>query len=235
MKSISLVWTDTVDDLEVRFGLAAVQEIVNSLQVIGFRRGLFQAAPTVNVFGNWVIPALPQGSDYSSLQWYVDNSYDHERGRIIGSKLLDLILNEPWQRSGAHYDVMMIGDNLVPSTENRPEYEALALSLPGCVTVVSMAPLHRINDERARLFVVRRVVGHQLGHLFGIPRAERPGIVSQPPGERHCPNLCAMRDADDLDTLVSMTMEELEAHVLLCADCWQDLLQIMVDSYHGMN
>ena len=235
MKDISAVWTENVDELEVRFGLAALQEIAGDLQVASFRKGFFSAAPTLNVFGNWIIRDLPEGTAYRSLQWYIDQSYDRTRRSVIGKKLLELIVNEPWQKSNAHYDLFLLGQALIPTAEYPPGQQVLALSVPGRVTLVSALPLRRIRDERLQLFTIRRVVGHQLGHLLGVPSPSRPGTILEPSGERHCPNLCVMRDSPELETLVQMAMEELKAHTLLCPACWQDLLDIMLDAYVGRN
>jgi hypothetical protein len=233
MQNISLLWTENVDELEIRFGLAAVQEIAGDLQLASFYKGLHGAAPTVNVFGNWSIPAMPEGAPYQSLQWYIDQSYDWGHGSIIGSKLLDIVLNEPWQRSNAHYDLLLVGQKLLPTHAHAANEQSLALSVPGRATVISTAPLRQIGDNRMRLYTIRRVVGHQLGHLFGIPSATRHDIVTNAEGERHCQQVCAMREANDLDELVDLSAEEVKAKVLLCPECWQDLLTVMADSHFG--
>jgi hypothetical protein len=235
MQNISMVWTENVDELEIRFGLAAVQEIASELQLVSFYRGLHGAAPTVNVFGNWSIPAMPEGAPYQSLQWYIDQSYDRGHGSVIGSRLLDIVLNEPWQRSNAHYDLLLISQKLLPTHRHAPDEQALALSVPGRATVISAAPLRQIGDNRMRLYTIRRVVGHQLGHLFGIPSATRADIEINSEGERHCRQVCAMREANDLDQLVELSAEEIKAKVLFCPECWQDLLTVMADSYFGVN
>ncbi len=235
MKDLSVVWTETVDILEVRFGLAAVQEIIGDLQTITFRKGFFYAAPSVNVFGNWIIPSLPEGAPYRSLQWYIDQSYDRARRSVIGSKLLELIVNEPWQKSNAHYDLFLLGQSLVPTAEYPSGQQVLALSMPGRATVISAVPLRQIQDDRLRLFTIRRVVGHQLGHLIGVPSPSRPETILEPSGERHCPNVCVMRDSPELEKLVQMALEELRAHVMLCPACRQDLLDMMMDAYFGRN
>lgn len=235
MKSISMTWTKNVDILEARFALSAVQEITEELQVAGFRRGWFHSAPLLNVFGNWIIPALPEGTPYRSLQWYIDQSYDRASDTIIGTKLLELLLNEPWQRSNPHYDLSLVEYELGPKPEGEQSFGALVASIPGRIAVISVAPLRQIMDNRLRLFAIRRVVGHQMGHLFGIPSVSHPQSIAYSPLERHCVNVCAMRHADNLEELVRMAVEEINSGVLLCSTCRKDLLGIMVDSYFGLN
>ena len=235
MKSMSVSWTDAVDALEVHFGLDAVIKIAGRLQETGFYQGWLQAAPVINAFGDWHIPSLPEDAPYRSYRWYIDQSFDAQRQAVIGSKLVEVILNEPWQRLNPHYDLSLIGQALDSAQGGAAGEEALALLVPGRVAVISVAPLRQIADERVRLFAVRRVVAHQIGHLFDVPQPGRPHAESAPSGERHCANLCAMREAHDLDQLVEMTMGELSADVLLCDDCWHDLLRVMMDSHFGVN
>ncbi|NLS75904.1 MAG: hypothetical protein GXY76_01450 [Chloroflexi bacterium] len=235
MKNMSVSWTDAVEALEVHFALDAVIKVAGRLQETGFHRGWLQAAPVINAFGDWEIPSLPADAPYRSYRWYVDQSLDAQRGTVNGAKLAETILNEPWQRQNPHYDLSLIGQPLDVAQGDAVGEEALALLVPGRVAVVSVAPLRRIRDERVRLFAVRRTVAHQVGHLFGLPQPGRPHALPSPSGERHCANLCVLSEAHSLDELVEMTMRELSANILLCDDCWQDLLRVMMDSHLGVN
>lgn len=232
MKSMSVSWTDAVDDLEAHFALDAVQRIAGRLQEEGFYRGWLQAAPVVNTFGDWHIPDLPEDAAYRSYRWYIEQSLDATGRSVIGDKLLQVILNEPWQRLNPHYDLSLIGERLAAEGGGEASWAAL---IPGRVAVVSVAPMRRITDERVRLFAVRRTVAHALGRLFGVPRPGQPHAVASPGGEPHCANICAMRAAANLEELVQLTLEELQKEVVLCDDCWRDLQCLMLDSHFGAN
>lgn len=221
--------------MEARFALAGVQEITGDLQTTSFRLGWFQAAPEVNVFGNWIIPSLPEGADYRSLQWYIDRSYDKERNQVVAAKLLELFLNEPWQKSNPHFDLSIIGHELRSTAEGSSDAGALVAVVPHRIAIISVAPLRRIEDERLRLFALRRTVGHHLGHLLGIPSHLHPAATESPTGGRQCTNICSMREAEDLYQLVKYAVQELNENVFLCPSCKRDLLQRAIETYLEMN
>ena len=235
MKSLSVTWTSEVDLLEIRFALAAIQEILGRLQNLAFYRGWLEAAPDVNVFGDWYIPSMSEDEDYWSLQWYVEQAYDRRRGGVSGARFLDLIVNEPWQRTNPHYDLCLVGESFVDISPEAEGLEALALLSPGEATVISLAPLRAIEEQQMRLFAVRRIVAHQLGHLLGIPRSGRANSVDAGNGERHCTNLCAMSFTADLEALVQLALAELDEEILLCDACWEDAVCHMTDDYFGVS
>ena len=235
MKSISVTWTSTVELTEAHFALDAVQKVVGDLHHVAFALGWFGAPPEVNVFGDWHIPALPENAPYRSLQWYVDQSYDLANDGLSGSKYLDIIANEPWQRQNPHYDLSLVGRPFVHSDGGPDDAAALAMSIPGVATVISVAMLRQIKNDRLRLFAVRRVTAHQIGHLFGIPSLESDHSVEAGHGERHCRNLCAMSDVRDMDELIETSLRELNGNILLCRACRDDLRRAMLDNYVVVN
>ena len=235
MRSISVTWTSTVELTEAHFALDAIQKVVGDLHRVAFAMGWFGAPPEVNVFGDWHIPALPESAPYRSLQWYVDQSYDRASDGLLGGRYLDIIANEPWQRRNPHYDLSLVGRPFVDLGDGPEDAAALAMSIPGVATVISMAMLRQIKNDRLRLFAVRRVTAHQLGHLFGIPARGSAHSVDAGHGERHCLNLCAMSDVGDMDELIETSLRELNSSVLLCDACRDDLRRAMLDTHVVVN
>jgi hypothetical protein len=235
MKSLSMTWTSKVDLLEIRFALAAVQEVLGRLQNLAFYRGWLDAAPDVNVYGDWYIPSMPEDADYQSLQWYVEQTYDRRRDGVSGKRFLELVVNEPWQRTNPHFDLCLVGEPFVDLATEGGALDALALLAPGEATVISLAPLRAIEEQQMRLFAVRRIVAHQLGHLLDIPRSGRDHALESESGERHCVNLCAMSLATDMEGLVQLALAELDEEILLCDECWEDAVCRMTDDYFGIN
>jgi hypothetical protein len=235
MRSISVTWTATVELTEAHFALDAIQKMVGDLHHTSFTMGWFAAPPDVNVFGDWHIPSLPADAPYRSLQWYVDNSYDWAEDGIVGRTYLDLIANEPWQTQNPHYDLSIVGRRFVRGDGGPDGSDALALSIPGVVSAISLAPLRSIGNDRLRLLTVRRVTAHQLGHLLGIPLPDSMHAVEAGNYERHCTQLCVMSEASDLDELAQAALREVNASVLLCPACRRDLRRLMLDTYLVVN
>ena len=86
-------------------------------------------------------------------------------------------------------------------------------------TVISTARLP--NNIENRYSLLKHLVAHELGHVFGTPSRERSGDVEEYLG-RHCTNTCTMRSGNSLGDLERIT-KEAEANGTYCDSCSQDL------------
>src|SRR6516225_8374867 len=99
------MWSQGVDANEAEVVVAAVREFLRAVYEIGHRVGLALPPTAIRPFGTWYIPSMKAGSPYSGTMWYVDTSFDTARQQVDGARFLDLVRQEPWQKSNAHWDI----------------------------------------------------------------------------------------------------------------------------------
>src|SRR5574341_2621226 len=87
---ISITWTPGVDIRDAQILGRAIEDIFSLVRPqFGPIPGQFDPLPVVRVFGAWAIPAMPGGSPYSNIEWYVNRSLADNREDILASRYLD--------------------------------------------------------------------------------------------------------------------------------------------------
>ncbi len=228
---ISLTWTGGIGDSEATVLMHTVAEI---LAGIGERVGPWlqsQMLPTIRPFGDWVILAMPRGSAYSSVDWYLDRCHTVEGGRIRGLAYLRLVELEPWQGSTPHFDLALVDEDLVDEHGR----STLNLALPGLAAVASLYHVRQLGSQEARLLGLRHLVAHAFGRAVGVPLSTRSGEVTSQAGGLYCTNLCVMRPCIELRHLLEYAMEGAGQPGLYCDACQRDLEGILIGSHYGLN
>src|SRR5581483_738678 len=226
MKSVSIMWAEGVTEAEARTVVATVRDLLKSIYDVCMKAGVLLGPTAIRPFGTWVLPSMPPGDPYSGTHWYVDTAYDRGLGQVVGPRFLELVRNEPWQRANPHFDLAVLDRDLAdPPRQGAAETQfVLSSALPGTAAVISVHRLRDIPDQGRRLRVLRRLVVHNFGHILEVP-AERASAVETTGGDRHCTNLCVMRRADSVESLLTAVDEEDAADVRLCPDCRDDVVR----------
>jgi predicted Zn-dependent protease len=222
MKSISIMWAEGVTESEAATVVNTVKQIVQVMYDLCFKAGVGLSPTAIRPFGTWVMPSIPAGDPYSGTRWYIETAYDRALGQVVAPRFLELVKQEPWQIANPHFDVAVLDLDLTDGTG-----PVMGSSLPGTATVISVQRLRALADQDARLSALRRLVVHNFGHVLGIPREGRLGVIDNG-RERHCTSVCAMRDASGVEELVAMAREEAAVGLLLCQECRQDLVRAVL-------
>lgn len=231
MKPVSIMWTQGVDPAEAELAIAAVRDFLRAVYAIGHQAGLALPPTTIRPFGTWSIPSLPEGSPYWGTHWYVDNSFDAARQQVVGVRFLELVREEPWQKSNPHWDVALIDRDLVDRPDAGPPEGAgfvLGTAIPELATVLSVYRLRGLVRSVQRERALRRLVLHQFGQVLGLPSRSRRSAIEVSDGRRFCINRCVMRRASTVEQLVVAAEQEPGDRVILCPECRRDVIEIMV-------
>ncbi len=235
---ISIMWSEGVLEEESNAFVSTVSSTLNWLYL---RHPLALADPPIQIrlFGNWVIPALVPDHPYWGAQWYIDSSYDRDLQRVIAPVFLELVRQEPWQRSDPHFDLALLDQDLTdfpaPLARMRPDHYALGSSFPGMIAVISLHRVRPLADPRVRALALARLVRHHLGHVLGVPAFSRKEHVQRLGLEMHCTNLCVMRHAATVEELTERALEEAEMGWPFCEACTQDLHTVVVREQYSWN
>ena len=158
--------------------------------------------------------------DYSSADWYVQKAAKLLRNRqlqVNASSLLDLLMNEPWQKN-PHIDVLFTSCDL----------GGLGLNFcfgmtSGRYTVQSVFRYRGLHVEDRKL-AIKAVVWHELGHVLGCAANSRRGNTEYKLG-RHCTNYgCVMQQGMNLGEWVQHAREINYLGRIYCPQCRNDLL-----------
>jgi hypothetical protein len=228
---ISLTWTEGISDREAKILLHTVAETMGH---IGEQVGPWlqsQVLPAIRPFGDWVILAMPRGSAYSSVGWYLDHCRSEDGKRIDGSVYLRLVELEPWQSSTPHFDVALVAEDLIDADGE----STLNVALPGLAVVASVYGVRQLGSQEAQLLGLRHLVAHALGRTIGVPLPTRTTDVVSQGDDRYCANLCVMRPCLHLRHLLEYAMEGASQPSLYCDACQRDLVAMLVGSHYGLN
>lgn len=186
--------SEVVDDDAVR-SLAAIVGVVTSLYYTRWPWGLISPIVGLRPFGNWVIPALTEGSPYSSFDWYVEASMIPGSDAVDADRFLNLVEAEPWQQDAHHYDFSLIRRPL--RREGSPESLPVA-ARPGIAAVISSDWIRGFEGVVSQRRVLRRLSLHGIGLAFGLePHQQGDG------------DICAMRGfSSPTDFLRQAELEE---------------------------
>ncbi len=231
MKYVSVTWSEGVSDHESAVMLNTIEQMLAWL-LLRYPPALEDPPIQVRPFGNWVIPALVPDKPYWGTQWYIDSSYNDDLQRVIAPIFLELVRLEPWQRLEPHFDLALLDQDLTdfpaPLARLRPSHYSLGSSFPGSSAVMSVYRLRPLADDHVRDLALARLVRHHLGHVFGVPDLARKQDIMRLGVELHCTNLCAMRNAATVESLVELTLEEAEQGWPFCEICTRELLSVII-------
>ena len=222
---ISLTWADGISEGDARI---SVQTIAGGITRVGERVGPWfrsQALPTIRPFGDWVILAMPRGSAYSSLDWYLNHCRTPGGNRLDGPAYLRLVQLEPWQSSTPHFDVALVSQDLADSGGE----SVLNVALPGLAAVASVYHLRRLDSQEAQDLGLRHLVAHVFGRAVGIPLPARSGDEAG-----YCTHRCAMRPCTKLEEMLEYSAEG-DPSRPYCQACERDMEAVLVGSYYGLN
>jgi predicted Zn-dependent protease len=233
VKPVSIMWSQGVDAAEAQLTVSAVRDFLRVVYSVCHSAGVALPPTAIRPFGTWYIPTAPRGSPYSGTTWYVDSSFDATRQQVIGTRFLDLVRDEPWQKSNPHWDVAVIEHDLAESVGEqaaegrRPEF-VLGAVAPELATVLSVYRLRGIVRAEQREQALRRLVVHHFGQVLGLPSTSRQDDVERVGNRRYCTNRCVMRRAATVEEVVRAAEQEGGANVALCDRCRHDIIEIMV-------
>jgi predicted Zn-dependent protease len=234
MKPVSIMWSQGVDQGEAQIVVSAVREFLRVVYGIGHTVGLAVPPTAIRPFGTWYLPSVPPGSPYWGTTWYVETSYDALRKQVIAPRFLDLVREEPWQKSNPHWDIAVIDRDLGEGSEGvegrRGDF-VLGTAVPELATVLSVYRLRGLVRPEQRELALRRLVFHHFGQVLGLPSRSRRDDVEAIAGRRYCTNLCLMRRASTVEQVVRAAEQEGSDRVTLCSRCRRDVVELIV--MHG--
>jgi predicted Zn-dependent protease len=217
------MWSQGVDSAEGEIAVGAVRELLRLVYAVAHQAGLALPPTAIRPFGTWYIPSVPTGSPYSGTGWYVDSSYDLRRQQVVGTRFLDLVREEPWQKANPHWDVALIDRDLVERPD-APAGFSLGVAIPELATVLSVYRIRALVRPEQRALALRRLVLHHFGLVLGLPNATRRGDV-EPVGDRlYCANACVMRRARTIEQVVLFAEQEGREQIRLCERCRHDIV-----------
>ncbi|NPV06394.1 MAG: hypothetical protein HPY83_00350 [Anaerolineae bacterium] len=220
MKSISVSWSSEVQDDEAVQSLAAIVGVITSLYYTRWPWGLISPIVGLRPFGNWVIPALQEGSDYSSFDWYVESSLDPSSDAVDADRFLELVEHEPWQRESSHYDFSVVRRPLRRAECSEPVPLACR---PGVAAVVSTDWVRGFGSLEGQRLALRRLSMYGIGRAMGLQPHDDDAT------------LCAMRSFHGRADLLSKAMDEHAQSVIYCEDHLSDLLSTLLSGRSPLN
>lgn len=229
MKPVSIMWSQGVDTAEAELTVSAVRAFVQQWHALAIAAGLALRPTTIRPFGTWYIPSIERGQPYWGVNWYVDSSYDPARRQVNGARFLELVRDEPWQRSQPHWDVAVVehdlADRVTAPAEGHDAF-VLGTAIPELAAVISVFRLRAIIRADRRQAALRRLVLHHFGLVVGLPAPDRTDDVIEAGGLRYCANRCIMRNVETIEQLVRFAEPEGSPQVGLCAQCKHDLIAL---------
>jgi predicted Zn-dependent protease len=210
---IYVMWSSDVPSKEAQ---AATQGVYDALSASGQKRDVI----------NLGAKAWSKG-DYSSADWYLDKALQTQseaRNKGHGQQinvynLKSQFVEEPWQEN-PHWEVFIVNKDLYMNDTS------FVFGATDPYFASSVQSVRRLIDEvpetESRLEMVRRLLRHEVGHMFGLPG--RNFNVEEKLGP-HCTNVCTMRQGMDIREWAKLTQEEDRGKVHFCKDCMNILAQ----------
>ncbi len=225
MRFISLTWTDGLSQTEAILVVRTVHEAILQARQEWPVRGNIIEVPEIKPFGYWVLQEAASDQVYGSMEWYINKSLDQESQQLLGRRYLQLVLDEPWQHQSPHYDLAVVHQPLFDEVD---QHSVFGLAVRGRAAVLSVCPLHALDEGPRRYRVLRRLVAYYLGQVVGIP-------IPKWREPAQCLGPCAMRPAGSLAEWVERVEEEIRSKALYCRDCQRELSAMLASNHFGMN
>lgn len=168
---------------------------------------------------------------YSSPDWYVEEAERRQTlRRDVGfgqqvdvEEVGRLFAQEPFQEK-PHWEVFVVNRDL-NTRGSDGKYINFVFGSTDMLFPSSVQSIRRLmaavpaGDLRSAM--VRRLLRHEVGHMFGLPSINRPN-TKQLLGT-HCTNVCTMRQGMSTQEWAAETVEESRKGVHFCGDCRADL------------
>ena len=225
LQFMSISWTDGIKENEAIMIVREVHVALRQALMYLPSPTSIVTLPAVKPFGNWVLQDVEPNSTYGSTQWYIDQSYDRESGRLLGRQYLNIVLNEPFQSVTPHFDLAVTHYPLLDEVLNR---EVIGVDIPGRAAVLSNAPLNGVDRKYDRPIVLRRIISHYVGRVIGLPFHNHGSSC-------RCVDVCAMRPADTLEEWVDLAQEEFAQDCIYCDSCRRELSARIASNQLGLN
>ncbi len=213
---ISVMWGTDVPPLEAEAALEGVKDV---LEASGQDRQLMVYGSDTFAIG-----------DYSSATWYISEAFRNQGLRrdagygpqLVTSEMFRLLANEPWQEN-PHWEVFVVNQDL--NTRINGQYINFVFGETQPDFAASVQSVARIRAEipnpRLRTAMVRRLLRHEVGHMFGLVNRDFNREFQL--GE-HCTNVCSMRQGMSMEVWARQLAEEEQAGIHFCQDCQNDLI-----------
>jgi predicted Zn-dependent protease len=169
------------------------------------------------------------GGAYANPNWYVEEAYRKQPLRrdvgygpqIDVEEVERLFTDDPLQEE-PHWKVMVTGVDLNARAGDdyiNFVYGATDVRFPSSVQSVRRF-MEEIPEGVLRDAVIRRLLRHEVGHMFGLPLREENTVEMLGP---HCTNPCTMRQGMSMPEWANLTVEEHNNGIHFCEDCTADL------------
>lgn len=210
-----VMWSSDVPQPEAQ---AALRGVVDAVNASGQRRDIVTLGS-----GQW-----SEGA-FSSADWYVQEAARRQRDvRNLGhgqqinvNNLTHQFYEEPWQEN-PHWEVAIVNTDLYADGTNfvfgvtQPDFAASVQSVRRLIDSVPAGEL--------RSAMVRRLLRHEVGHMFGLPSWNRRNTEEKL--GTHCTNVCTMRQGISIPEWAQLTQQEVRNNVHFCGDCQHDLTTV---------
>jgi len=210
-----VMWSSDVPQPEAQ---AALHGVIDAVNASGQRREIVALGSR-----RW-----SEGA-FSSADWYVQEAARRQRevrnlghGRQINvNNLTHQLYEEPWQEN-PHWEVAIVNTDLYADGTNfvfgvtQPDFAASVQSVRRLIDSVPAGEL--------RAAMVRRLLRHEVGHMFGLPSWNRRNTEEKL--GTHCTNVCTMRQGMSIPEWAQLTQQETRNNVHFCGDCHNDLARV---------
>lgn len=201
---------------------AALQGVTDALQASGQNRQI------VNLGSQ----SFGQGA-YSNPEWYVEETLRTQQLRrdagygqqLDVSGVIGHFGREPWQEH-PHWEVFVVNHDLNDRGINGQwinyVFGATNTEFPASVQSITRL-MAEIPAGNLREAMVRRLLRHEVGHMFGLPHYSRRNIAEKL--GLHCTNVCTMKQGMSIPEWSRLTIQESRQNIQFCGDCQYDLAQ----------
>ncbi len=224
MRPFSLTWSNEINENEALVFVSTVNEAIRIAWEKLPPGGKLVPPPVIRPFGDWSLEGVDPEIDYANFQWYQDQTLDQETGNLRVDQFLDLILREPWQQESPHYDLSLLHQ---PLSDSSTHY-TLGMAARGRAAVFSAHPVRELSSTWYQLMLLRRLTAHYVGQVLAVP-------IWEERRQAHCTNLCAMRPAKGLASLIALAEQETNAEILYCEQCQAEMGERLVGIHFGNN
>ncbi|MBA3724637.1 MAG: hypothetical protein H0W89_07190 [Candidatus Levybacteria bacterium] len=207
-------------DVPRREARAALLGVADALRATG------QERQVVN-FGS---QQFGQGA-YSSPNWYIEEAFRRQPLRrsagygpqIDVHEVGRLFTDEPFQEK-PHWEVMVVNQDLNAKGRDGNYinfvFGATDTMFPSSVQSVTRL-MAEVPEGDLRDAMVRRLLRHEVGHMFGLPTTGRRNTEEKLGA--HCTNPCTMRQGMSIPEWADLTVTEHNNGIHFCGDCTGDL------------
>ncbi|MGC9309360.1 MAG: hypothetical protein ACP5D2_01550 [Candidatus Nanoarchaeia archaeon] len=159
---------------------------------------------------------------YQSVDWYTNlgKQESTRKTQLNADIMLDALAREPskdiFQGGTDHYDILVLTEDIYGG-DNRFVIGGASRLIGAIISTYRFRHL----DYKIRRECIKTETIHELGHVFGLPSAQRDNTKESL--GKHCTNTCVMRQGLKVpDDWIEMTRDRIN-YGLFCGDCQEDL------------